>query len=125
VAGNFGILYLGSCLERLVTDRSLGLAEVIEALRAELTAAINAGAGEHLQFALDPVDLTLQTVVSKDGAGKIGWKVLEFGGSVERADTQLLKLRLTPVWKRRDGTLVRDFTISSTGVAGDSFGPSH
>jgi hypothetical protein len=112
-------------LERLAMEKSLGLAEVIEALRTELTAAIDAGATEHLQFALDPVELTLQTVVSKDGTGKIGWKILEFGASVERADTQTLKLKLTPVWKKLDGTLVRDFTISSAGEAGDSFGPTN
>jgi hypothetical protein len=101
----------------------LGLADVIEGLREELTAAIDRGAAQHLQFALDPIELTLQTVVSKGVGGKVGWKVLEVGGSAKSADTQALTLRLTPVWKRADGTLVRDFAISSAGEAGDRFGP--
>jgi hypothetical protein len=100
----------------------LGLADVIEGLREALTAAIDRGAAQHLQFALDPIELTLQTVVSKEGEGKVGWKVLEVGGSAKSADTQTLMLRLTPVWKRSDGTLVRDFTIASAGEAGDRVG---
>jgi hypothetical protein len=101
----------------------LGLADVIEGLREELKAAIDRGAAQHLQFALDPIELTLQTVVSKEGSGKVGWKVLEVGGSAKSADTQTLTLRLTPVWKRADGTLVRDFAIASAGEAGDRMGP--
>jgi hypothetical protein len=87
-----------------------------------LKAAIDRGAAQHLQFALDPIELTLQTVVSKEGSGKVGWKVLEVGGSAKSADTQTLTLRLTPVWKRADGTLVRDFTIASVGEPGDRIG---
>jgi hypothetical protein len=100
----------------------LGLADVIEGLREELTAAIDRGATQHVQFALDPIELTLQTVVSMEGGGKIGWKVLEVGGSARSADTQTLTLRLTPVWKRSDGTLTREFTIASAGATGDRVG---
>jgi hypothetical protein len=106
-----------------VAGSELGLAEVIEALRAELMAAIDAGKAEPLQFKLDPVEVTVQTVVTKEANGKIGWKVLEFGGKGSAADTQTLSLRLTPVWRKSDGTLVSDFTISSAGEAGDRFGP--
>ena len=100
----------------------LGLADVIEGLREELSAAIDQGADQQLQFALDPIELTLQTVVSKEGGGKVGWKVLEVGGTAKSADTQTLTLRLTPVWKKADGTLVRDFTVGSAGVLGDRMG---
>jgi hypothetical protein len=109
--------------EVVVAGSELGLAEVIEALRAELMAAIDAGKAEPLQFKLDPVEVTVQTVVTKEANGKIGWKVLEFGGKGSAADTQTLSLRLTPVWRKSDGTLVSDFTISSAGEAGDRFGP--
>jgi hypothetical protein len=47
---------------------------------------------------------------------------LEFGGSHESAVTQTLKLTLTPLWKRSDGTLVPDFTIASI-AEGDRVGP--
>jgi hypothetical protein len=58
-----------------------------------------------------------------EGNGKVGWKILEFGGSHESAVTQTLKLTLTPLWKRPDGTLVRDFTIASVIAEGDRVGP--
>ena len=101
----------------------VGLAQAIEALRAELTEAMNAGRDEEMQFSLEPVELTLQAVLTKEGGGKLGWKVLEFGGSYEAATTQALKLRLTPLWKTKDGNLVGDFTIASVGDAGDRIGP--
>jgi hypothetical protein len=109
--------------EAVVAGSELGLAEVVEALRAELMAAIDAGKGQPLQFKLDPVEVTVQTVVTREANGKIGWKVLEVGGKGSSADTQTLSLRLTPVWKQPDGTLVSDFTISSAGETGDRFGP--
>jgi Trypsin-co-occurring domain 2 len=101
----------------------VGLAEAIEALRAELTEAMNEGRAEDMQFSLEPVELTVQAVITKEGSGKLGWKVLEFGGSYEAATTQALKLRLTPLWKTKDGTLVRDFTIASVSDVGDLIGP--
>ncbi|MGZ4665226.1 MAG: trypco2 family protein [Frankiaceae bacterium] len=101
----------------------VGLAAAIEALRAELTEAINRGWGQGMQFQVEPVELTVQAVVTKDANGKIGWKIFEVGGSYESAATQTLSLRLAPVWKRADGTLVKDFTIAAAGPAGDSFGP--
>lgn len=106
-----------------MADAMVGLAAAIEALRTELSGAMSAGHGEGMQFALDPIELTVQAVVSDEGNGKIGWKILEVGGSHGSEVTQSLKLRLTPVWKRPDGTLVRDFTIASVSVEGDRVGP--
>jgi hypothetical protein len=34
-----------------------------------------------------------------------------------------MTLRLTPLWKRRDGTIVRDFTIAAAGATQDQIGP--
>jgi hypothetical protein len=52
--------------------------------------------------------------VTKEGSGKIGGKILEFGRSHESATTQTLKLILTPVWKRANGTLgARDLEVTS------------
>ncbi|MFC0542156.1 trypco2 family protein [Kutzneria chonburiensis] len=106
-------------------DAVVGLAEAIEALRAELTAAVAEGQDSAMQFTLEPVELTVQAVVEKNANGKIGWKILEAGGSYKSATTQTLKLTLTPMWRREDGTLVRDFTISAVQSAGerDHVGP--
>jgi hypothetical protein len=98
------------------------LREAIEALRLELSGAMLSGGGEGLLFELDPIELTLQTVVTDEGNGKVGWKILEFGASRESVVTQTLTLKLKPLWKRRDGTVVRDFLIASTGPSGDTFG---
>lgn len=104
-------------------DRMVGLAAAIEALRAELTDAMDQGSDKRMQFRLDPVEVTLQVTVTKEVNGKIGWSVLGLGGSGESADTQTLTLRLTPVWRTVDGTRTTDFMIASVGPAGDVFGP--
>jgi hypothetical protein len=105
-------------------DKALvGVAEAIAALREELTVAMDEGVRKRIQFKPDPVELTMQVAVTKDADGKIGWKILEVGGSYQTATTQTLKLRLTPLWRQSDGTLVADYTIASVGDAGDSIGP--
>ena len=67
---------------------SVGLADAIEALRNELIDAMNRGADKPMRFTLEPIELTVEVVVTKDAHGKIGWQVLEFGGSVEKERTQ-------------------------------------
>lgn len=101
----------------------VGLAAAIEALRAELTDAMCRGCDKHMQFRVDPIELTVQVAVTKETNGKIGWSVLGLGGSSESAATQTLTLRLTPVWKTADGTPTTDFAVASVGPAGDTFGP--
>lgn len=100
----------------------VGLADAIEALRDELIDAMTRGADKPMRFALEPIELTVEVVVTKDANGKIGWQVLEFGGSVEKARTQTLTVKLSPLWKKGDGTLTADFTIASAGPPGDTFG---
>jgi hypothetical protein len=109
----------------LVDKAILGLAEAIEALRSELSAAMDAGATQPMRFVVEPVELTVQAAVSKDANGKIGWSVLGLGSSVGSATTQTLKLTLTPMWKNSAGALVRDFTIADVqpvGEPGDQVG---
>lgn len=102
----------------------VGLSDAIKALRDELTTAIGEGKDRGMQFRLDPIELTVQTVVEKDGNGKLGWKILELGGSAKSATTQTLTLRLTPMWKPDDGSLTSDFTISTRAAEpGDNIGP--
>lgn len=106
-------------------DQSVvGLAAAIEALRAELTDAMDRGKDAPMQFGMEPIELTVQAAVTKEANGKIGWSVFGLGGSYESAATQTLKLRLTPTWRKPDGTMTTDFTIAGAGVVGDRFGPA-
>jgi Trypsin-co-occurring domain 2 len=100
----------------------VGLAAAIEALRAELTDAVHRGRNEQMQFGVEPIELTVQAVVTREADGKIGWSVLGLGGKYEAVTTQTLTLRLAPLWKATDGSLTTDFTIAATGTAGDTFG---
>jgi hypothetical protein len=99
------------------------LADAIEALRAELTEAIDRGRSQGMQFRVEPIELTLQAVVTKDANGKIGWGALGVGASYESASTQTLKLQLQPVWRMRDGSLVTDFTVTDQSAVPQHFGP--
>jgi hypothetical protein len=101
----------------------VGLADAIEALRDGLTEAISRGEDKPMRFALEPIELTLQAVVTKDANGRIGWSVLGVGGKYETARTQTVTLKLSPWWKKKDGTLTSDFVIASLGAPGDTFGP--
>ena len=101
----------------------VGLAEAIEALREALTDAVGRGKDQNMQFRVQPIELTLQVVVTKDGNGKIGWGALGVGGSFESARTQTLTLKLQPVWKTPDGALVDDFIIASQSTTRQHVGP--
>jgi hypothetical protein len=100
----------------------VGLADAIEALRAELTKAIDKGKDKRMRFSIEPIELSIQVGVTKDASGKVGWMVLEVGGSFETATTQTLTLRLAPLWQLPDGTVTSSPTIASAGEAGDRFG---
>ena len=116
------MIWIGIAVDKAREMLLVGLAEAIGALRAELVLAMDEGAGQQMQFTLDPVELTFQTVITKDADGKIGWKVLEVGGSYQSQATQTLTLRLTPVWRAKDGRLVSDFTIADAQApAGESY----
>jgi hypothetical protein len=102
---------------------TVGLAEAVESLRAELMKAIEVGKDQQMQFSVEPIELTAQVAVTKEADGKIGWNLLGVGASYDSANTQTLTLKLAPVWKKPDGTLERDFTIASAGAVGDVIGP--
>lgn len=106
-----------------MTEPVVGVAVAIESLRAELMQAMAWGSRQPMRFALEPVELTLQVVVTNEGHGQLGWKVLEFGAKRESASTHTLTLRLKPMWGLPDGNVTADFTIASEGPAGQQFGP--
>src|SRR5262245_42959582 len=96
----------------MAESRVVGVAAAIEPLRAALTDAIDQGRGERMRFQVEPIELTLQAVVTKDAEGKIGWGALGVGGSYESARTQTLTLKLRPVWKTDDGRDVTEVIIA-------------
>src|SRR3954466_7903629 len=51
-----------------------------------------------MRFGVGPVELEMQAVVTKEANGKVGWKIVELGGSAGKESTQSVKLTLTPVW---------------------------
>jgi hypothetical protein len=106
-----------------MAEVSVGLADAIAALRAELMAAMNEGASAPMRFRLAPVEMSLQVAVTKEGEGRIGWKVLGLGGSYASAVTQTLSLRLEPLWQQADGAYSEDFSIASQTAKSPRFGP--
>jgi hypothetical protein len=90
---------------------SIGLAEFIEALRAEIAQAANEGADKAIRFKAGSIDLELQLKVEKKGGanGKIEFRVfgtgVSLGGdaSATRATTHTLKMRLEPDWDGKIG----------------------
>jgi hypothetical protein len=81
-----------------------GLAETIEALRAELTAAMAQGSGKPLQFELGQVDVELSLAIIREGSGDGGLRfgVVSFGaaGKLASDTTHRLSLTLNPVAPR-------------------------
>ncbi len=104
-------------------EHVVGLAGAIEALRAELMDAVSRGQGERMRFRIEPIELSMQVVVTKQADGRIGWGALGIGGSYDAATTQTLKLRLQPLWELADGTVADDFTIADQQTAPQRFGP--
>jgi hypothetical protein len=87
-----------------MADELIPLTDVVQALRAEIGKAVQAGAQEQVKFALDSVDLEFSVAVTREGGanGKISFNVLGFGaeiggeGKYSRERTQKITLKLTP-----------------------------
>lgn len=75
----------------------IGLSQAIETLRLELSEAQASGRDGEVRFGLETVDLELSVAVTKDANGKVGWKILEAGGSVGTERTQTIRLSLKPL----------------------------
>lgn len=105
----------------------LGLADAIEGLRAELTAAVDKGAGQRsrLRFAVtEPVVLEVSVVTTRDAQGKVGWKVVEVGGSYTAENTHRITVTLDPQWWNGDKQeYTTDFLIAADVPPGATFGP--
>lgn len=104
-------------------EHVIGLAGAIDALRTELADAVSRGHGERMRFRIEPIELSMQVVVTKQADGRIGWGALGIGGSYDAATTQTLKLRLQPLWELADGTVSEDFTVADQQTEPQRFGP--
>jgi Trypsin-co-occurring domain 2 len=76
----------------------IGLSEAINELRAELVAAMAAGAGKPIQFPIAKMTVELQIVATKGVDGKAGFRVpiveVELGGGAnwQRENTQTVTI---------------------------------
>ncbi|MFE7630064.1 trypco2 family protein [Kocuria sp. NPDC057446] len=98
----------------------VSLADAIEALRAELTKAMNSSPEEGVQFRVGPVELTVEAAVTTAGEGSAGikWWLVEAGAKASRqtVSTQTLRLTLNPVQTVREDGMPKnvDLQISDT-----------
>ncbi len=79
------------------TTSMVPLADLIQALRAELQAAIDQAKGQTLQFALGPVELEFDVEVTYEagGQGGIQFWVFTAGASASRTSSTTQHVRLT------------------------------
>ena len=96
----------------------IGLSEAIQGLRAELVAAMTAGAGQPIQFPIAKMTVELQIVATKGVDGKAGFKVpiieVELGGGAnwQRENTQTVTIEFgSPV--DREGRPVKVASASN------------
>jgi len=87
-----------------------------------LAEAIARGIGQPMRFRIEPIELEVQAVITKDAGGRIGWGALGVGASYKSASTQTLKLKLKPIWQTPDGKLVEDPLIADQTTAQMKFG---
>ena len=81
-------------------DHWVGLADAVQALRSELTAAMTQGADESLRFELGPVEMEFLLEVRREAGVEAGvkfWVVNAGGtGSVSSGSSHRVTLSLTP-----------------------------
>lgn len=94
----------------------IGLSQAIETLRQELSDAQASGRDGEVRFALETVDLELSVAVTKDANGKVGWKILEAGGSVGTERTQTIRLSLKPL----SGAASKETTAGGIVISGET-----
>ncbi len=90
------------------------LAQLIQDLRSELSAARAASVTSDLRFEIGNIDLELSVAVSREGgpSAKVRFWVVEAGGSAKLGASTTQKIRLTLV--------PRDITGEKVQVAGEA-----
>lgn len=106
----------------------VGLAEAIEALRTELTLAMENAAGQGMRFKPGPVELTVEAALTTGLGGKadIRWWLIEAGGeaSLQSVATQTLKITLQPVLLDSQGRVVDALVSGAERSRGPGSGES-
>lgn len=81
-------------------DSAVGLPEAIRSLRAELSQAMEEGAGEELRFRVGPVELEFEVQLTREAGvdGGVRFWVVSVGakGSTATATTHRVKISLQP-----------------------------
>ena len=82
------------------TQSKVGLADVVEALRAELSEAMARARGQEIQFPVGEIQVEFQIGVTREAEGKAGLKVwvleLGAGASYTRESVQKITVSLEP-----------------------------
>lgn len=83
-------------------ENLIGLAELIEQVKYELTYVDPDQAKEPPVFWVDAVELELQVTVKRDAKAGIKVYVLEAGGGTSQDDVQKVKVNLTPLLSKEE-----------------------
>lgn len=83
-------------------ENLIGLAELIEQVKHELTYVDPHEDKEAPVFWVDSVELQLQVTVKRDAKAGIKVYVLEAGGGASRDDVQTVKVNMTPLLTREE-----------------------
>lgn len=91
-------------------DATVGLPQVIEALRKDLNQAIEQGKGQVVQFDVNEIEVELRVALeeSRKGDGSLGFAVFKVGGSFDdktiKGHTIKLKLKPSQLVAESDGS---------------------
>jgi hypothetical protein len=97
----------------------IGLVDAVMALRAELSAAVEAGRGESLRFELGPIQMELAVTVRREAGGSAGiqFGVVSVGGKGGVSNETIHRLTLALTAKEADSGRAPE--IASVDPKGD------
>ncbi|GHD99321.1 trypco2 family protein [Streptomyces alanosinicus] len=99
------------------------LSDMIRELRAQLTSAVADGDGQFVRFELGPVEVEATVAVTREAGAdtKVRLWVVDAGanGKYAQAQTQRIKVTLTPQAVPADGGPVRPVLIAGGEVDGE------
>ncbi len=87
------------------------LSDAIGALRADLSRAAAASSEGSIHFEVQPIELTVEAVVSKDARGKIGWSLVGASGGRSSSVTHRIVLNLR-AFEKTPGGLEQNVRVS-------------
>lgn len=98
-------------LKKSIEETTAPLGTVIEKLRSELSVLLNDTKVNDLKFQVGEIEVELQVGITADANGEIGFDCWLYKAAanvgIERAATQTVKFKLTPVWKGMVSPLIQ------------------